>query len=143
MPTTTAQSVKPNNATADDHSVIVKLQKRLQTNAELPITNPSLGHKIQQLTKKQAQLTMSSLLSVCTKCKRKFKDKRSPTQHRRKLTTCSSQNAPSVNVNLANNEELLSPHLLTKHRQALAASKNPPSKANLVCQEPQSDKTGA
>jgi len=61
---------------------------------------------------------------------------------------CRSQTALSINVNLANNEEPLPPDLLaflhvnlTKHRQALA--KNPPAKANLARQQPQSNKTGA
>jgi len=90
---------------------------------------------------------MSSLLLVCTKCKRKFKDRRSLTQHHRKSTTCRSQTALSVDVNLANNQEPLPPDLLafsrvnlTKHRQALA--KNPPAKADLARQQPQSNKTG-
>jgi len=90
---------------------------------------------------------MSELLLVCNKCQRKFKDKRSLTQRQRKSTKCRSQTALSVNVNLANNEGLLPPDLLaflgvnlTKHCQALA--KNPPAKANLERQQPQSDKTG-
>ena len=91
---------------------------------------------------------MSKLLLVCTKCQRKFKDKRGLTQHQRKSTTCRSQTALSINVNLVNNQELSQPDLLafsrvnlTKHRQALA--KNPPAKANLACQQPQINKTGA
>jgi len=91
---------------------------------------------------------MSKLLLVCTKCKKKVKDRRSLTQHQRKSTMCRSQTALSINVNLANNEEPLPPDLLaflhvnlTKHRQALA--KNPPAKANLARQQPQSNKTGA
>jgi len=82
---------------------------------------------------------MSSHLLVCTKYKRKFKDRRSLTQHERKSTTCRSQNALSIDVNLVNNKELLAPDLLaflrvnlTKHRKALA--KNPPAKANLARQ---------
>ena len=147
MPTRTKQCVQPNHATANDCSMIAELQKRLQTNAKLPIKNPSLGHKIQQHTKKQSQLTLSSLLLACTKCKRRFEDKRSLTQHQRKSTTCRSQTALSVNVDLVDNKELLPPDLLafsrvnpTKHPQALA--KNPPAKANLVQQQPQSDNTG-
>jgi len=61
---------------------------------------------------------------------------------------CRSQTALSINVNLVNNKELLLPDLLaflrvnlTKHRQALA--KNPPAKANLARQQPQSNNTGA
>jgi len=91
---------------------------------------------------------MSKLLLVCTKCQRKFEDRRSLTQHQCKSTTCRSQTALSINVNLVNNEGLLPPDLLvflsvnlTKHRQALA--KNPPAKANLARQQPQSNKTGA
>jgi len=85
---------------------------------------------------------------VCTKCKKKFKDRRGLTQHQPKLTTCRSQNALSINVNLVNNNAPLSPDLLaflrvnlTKHRQSLA--KNPPAKANLAHQQPQSNKTSA
>jgi len=91
---------------------------------------------------------MSSLMLVCTKCKKKFEDRRGLTQHQRKLTICRSQNALSVNVNLVNNDAPLPPDLLafsrvnlTKHRQALA--KNPPAKANLAGQQPQSNKTVA
>jgi len=97
---------------------------------------------------KKSQLTMSELLLVCTKCQRKFEDRLGLTQHQHKSTTCRSQTALSIDVNLVNNEEPLPPDLLafsrvnlTKHRQALA--KNPPAKANLVRQQPQSDKTGA
>jgi len=61
---------------------------------------------------------------------------------------CRTQNLPSVNVNLANNDAPLTPDLLafsrvnlTKHHQALA--KNPPSKANFVHQQPQGNKTSA
>jgi len=107
--------------------VIAEMQKRLQTNAQLPITNPSLGHKIKQHIKKWSQLTMSELLLVCTKCQRKFKDRRSLTQHQRKSTMCRSQTALSVDVNPVNNEGPSQPDLLafsrvnlTKHRQALA-----------------------
>jgi len=91
---------------------------------------------------------MSKLLLVCTKCQRKFKDKRSLTQHQRKSTACRSQTALSINVNLVNNDAPLPPDLLAfsrvnlnKHRQALA--KNPPAKANLARQEPQINKTSA
>jgi len=91
---------------------------------------------------------MSKLLLVCTKYQRKFKDRCSLTQHQRTSTTCRSQTALSIDVNLVNNKELLPPDLLafsrinlTKHRQALA--KNPPATANLVRQQPQSNKTGA
>ena len=90
---------------------------------------------------------MSKLLLVCTKCQRKFKDKRSLTQHQRKSTVCRSQTALSINVNLVNKDAPLPPDLLafsrvnlTKHRQALA---NPPAKANLARRQPQINKTGA
>jgi len=90
-------------------------------------------------------LTTSELLLVCTKCQRRFKDRRSLAQHQCKSTTCRSQTALSIDVNLANNEELLPPDLLafsrvnlTKRRQALA--KNPPAKANLARQQPKATK---
>jgi len=53
MPTTTSQNVQPNHATANDYSIIAKLQKRQQTNAVIahhkPITwpqNPAANKKI-------------------------------------------------------------------------------------------------
>ena len=104
------------------------------------------GHKIEQKAKQWSQLTMSSLMLVCTECKKKFKDRRGLTQHQRKQTTCRSQNALNVNAILANNDVPSPPDLLafsrvnlTKHRQALA--KNPPLQANLPSRQPQIDKT--
>jgi len=91
---------------------------------------------------------MSSLMLACTKHKKKFKDRHCLTPHHGKLTTCRTQSALNINVNLVHDDALLPPDLLaflcvnlTKHRQTSA--KNPLAKTNLPSRQPQINKTNA